>query len=297
MHGHLSGCRALVGQDPVHRRFVASGGAVSLARERRGPWRGAGRQENDVRLYKRDLGKKLLNRTVERLAARAGRVLYKPHLLWLLDPSWRRPYERYLQLDARKRRSALRIIDRRFTVVQMAASVRKLSGSTAECGVRRGVGSALICTALQGTYDDAQRHFGFDSFEGLAEPTEEDRSRWGDGLWWRKGELSNPIDVAQANLEGFPFCQLVRGWIPQCFAPAADHRFRFVHIDVDLHDATRDSLAFFYPRLVNGAVILLDDYGLASCPGARTAAQEFFADKPEPIVELATGQAFVIKGP
>ena len=31
--------------------------------------------------------------------------------------------------------------------------------------------------------------------------------------------------------------------------------------------------------------MLFDDYGFATCPGARRAIDEFFADKPEPIID------------
>ena len=189
----------------------------------------------------------------------------------------------------------MRIGDRRFMLVQLAKSVLDLEGSTAECGVYTGVGSALICKTLTETYGEKDLHFGFDSFEGVAEPAEADRSSL--ATWWKKGDLATPIEVARDRLAEFEFCRLVAGWIPECFsaAGAEEHRFRFVHVDVDLHDATRDSLEFFYPRLVQRGVILLDDHGFASCPGARKAAQDFFADKPEPLVELPTGQAFVTR--
>jgi len=244
---------------------------------------------------KREKPHRFLNSVLDRIAARTGRVVYKEHLVWLLDASWREPYEKYLEADARKRRSSMRIGDRRFMVVQLAKSVIDLKGSTAECGVYTGVGSALICKTLMDTYGEADLHLGFDSFEGVAEPAQTDHSSL--GTWWQKGDLATPIEVASARVEEFPFCKLVPGWIPECFAAAGaeDRRYRFVHVDVDLHDATRDSLAFFYPRLVPGGVILLDDHGFASCPGARKAAEDFFADKPEPLIELPTGQAFVTK--
>ena len=41
--------------------------------------------------------------------------------------------------------------------------------------------------------------------------------------------------------------------------------------------------------------MLLDNYGSLSCPGAKTAVDEFFADKPEHVIYLPTAQAFVIK--
>jgi hypothetical protein len=64
-----------------------------------------------------------------------------------------------------------------------------------------------------------------------------------------------------------------------------------------LYQPTLDSVVFFYPRMNRGGLMLFDDYGFATCPGARRAIDEFFTDKPEPIIDLPTGQAFVlIKG-
>jgi hypothetical protein len=64
-----------------------------------------------------------------------------------------------------------------------------------------------------------------------------------------------------------------------------------------LYQPTFASVSFFYPRMNSGGLMLFDDYGFATCPGARRAIDEFFADKPEPIIDLPTGQAFVlIKG-
>ena len=52
----------------------------------------------------------------------------------------------------------------------------------------------------------------------------------------------------------------------------------------------------FHPRLVPGGVILLDDHGFTTCPGATRAAEEYMAGRPESIIQLTTGQAFIVKG-
>jgi O-methyltransferase len=248
-----------------------------------------------VKLRKKDPIWRMQNGILERLARRTGRILYKPHLLWILDPSWREPYERDLQGDARRRKGVTRILDRRFTLVQLCRSVLPLRGSTAECGVNSAVGSALICRTLAPSYREGELHLGFDSFEGLPPPGERDRSRVL-GHWWSKGELAVTKQDAEKRVAEFPFCELVSGWIPQVLKRAEGLPFRFVHVDVDLYESTLGSLEFFYPLLVPGGVLLLDDHGLASCPGARAAAEEFFARQSDPLIELATGQAFAIKG-
>ena len=60
-----------------------------------------------MKISKSEKSHRFLNSLLERIAARTGRVVYKRHLLWLLDASWREPYEKYLEGDARKRRSSM----------------------------------------------------------------------------------------------------------------------------------------------------------------------------------------------
>ena len=93
----------------------------------------------------------------------------------------------------------------------------------------------------------------------------------------------------------FDFVVFHSGWIPEKFHEVSDVRFCFVHLDVDLFQPTLDSLSFFYDKMSPGGIILCDDYGFITCPGARKAMNSFFADKPEEIVSLPTGQGFVVK--
>ena len=86
-----------------------------------------------------------------------------------------------------------------------------------------------------------------------------------------------------------------KGWIPEVFHPARDRRYCFVHIDVDLYAPTLASLEFFYPRLNPGGVLICDDYGFSTCPGATRAVDEFLEDKPEAVVHVPTGQGFFVK--
>lgn len=223
-----------------------------------------------------------------------GRFGYPAKAKWWLDQAWAEPYRPFLDRDAIDGHPHTRILDRRFQLAELAKAVRSLPGSTAECGVFRGVGSGMICQSLQGSYQTGEMHLGFDSWDGVSEPEEADRMPDGQH-GWRRGQLRTPLAATQELLSVFDFCKLTQGWIPSCFGPAEGHRFRLLHIDVDLRQPTWDSLAFFYPRMVAGGVIVLDDHGFSDCPGARSAAIEFFADKPEPIIEVPTGQAFVFK--
>jgi len=238
--------------------------------------------------------KPLKHKLVERVAVWGDRYLYKHHLNWIVDQSWLEPFRQAMQNDPTLRQPQVRKLDRRFMLIELTRLVRDLPGSTAECGVARGVGSAMILEALAGTYGPNERHYAFDAFSGLPPPTEADRMRSG-SHGWAAGDLGHEQAVAEAALAPYDRAELRVGWIPDSFNGLEGQRFRFVHIDVDLFEPTRDSIAFFYPRLVQGGVVLLDDHGLETCPGARAAALEYFADKGEVVLDLTTGQGVVIK--
>lgn len=229
------------------------------------------------------------------IGADKSRAHYAPDVAWWADRSWIEPYRRFLARDIhRPDQDETRILDRRFQLLQFAESVAALRGSTAECGVYRGVSSGILCRRLAETYAPSERHFGFDSFQGLPEPGEHDYLPDGTTVW-AQGQLAVSQDQVAALLAEFPFCELVPGWLPDSLAAASEHEFRFVHIDVDLYESTRGCLEFFYPKLVPGGVILFDDHGFADCPGARLAANEYFAEKEDQVIDLATGQGVVVK--
>ena len=105
------------------------------------------------------------------------------------------------------------------------------------------------------------------------------------------------MEATRANLAEFgDAVKFYPGWIPERFHDVAECRFRFVHIDVDLYEPTRDSLAFFYPRVEDCGIIVCDDYWFTTCPGATRAVDEFLANKPEKMLPLAQGGGFLVKG-
>lgn len=177
-------------------------------------------------------------------------------------------------------------LDRKFFLRELLWLVDGVEGDTAECGVFQGASSALIC---RHPLEKPRRHHLFDSFEGLSQPHEID------GTHWRSNDLSCPEEQVKANLSDYDSVVFHKGWIPSRFPDVDDASFSFVHIDVDLYEPTLDSLHFFYSRLSPGGIILCDDYGFQTCPGARKAMDDFFKDKPESIIQSPSGQAFVIK--
>jgi hypothetical protein len=181
--------------------------------------------------------------------------------------------------------------ERKYNLDQLFQLVWDVDGDVAECGAYKG-GSAFFLARGIAEHGLNKRLFLFDSFEGLSTPEPVD------GQYWYAGAMESTIDDikrALMPLGALPFVEFYKGWIPDRFPEVADRRFCFVHIDVDLYQPTLDSIAFFYPRMVPGGIMLFDDYGFGSCPGATAAIDRFMDGKAEPIINLSAGGAFIVK--
>lgn len=180
--------------------------------------------------------------------------------------------------------------DRKWTLREYVKLCNELPGDLAECGCYVGTSAFFIAQAsTHGTL------YLFDSFQGLSDPDAADREIATDVMPWSAGDLSTSETTLRHNLSRYDSIKVLPGWIPERFNEVAGHQFRVVHIDVDLYQPTKDSLEFFYPRLVKGGVIVMDDYGFQTCPGATRAAQELVSSYGTGVLHLATGQGVIMK--
>lgn len=219
-------------------------------------------------------------------AASLGFEIYNKNLMWMDDAEFWSVWK--ASPFSGKQRP-----DRKFVAWSMAQATRHIVGDTAECGVLDGATSYVVLSAREESYGV---HHVFDSFEGLSEPTVEDLPSSQLAFNWRAGDLSVSQEVAIRNLGRFDNVRFYKGWIPQRFHEVSDRVFSFVHVDVDLYQPTRDAIEFFYPRLSPGGILLCDDYGYHTCPGAHRAFDEFAVSTPEKqVIHLPTGQGFLVK--
>jgi O-methyltransferase len=165
-----------------------------------------------------------------------------------------------------------------FRAATMALALRRVEtegvpGGIAEVGVWRGDRSVLLHTVLP----ERPLHL-FDTFEGFPDVPASQDGRFQD----------TSIDFVRDRLPADADVQLYPGRVPETLAALGDTRFAFVLLDLDRYDATRASLEFFYERLAPGAFVFVHDYNSpeSDC-GCHRALDEFLADKPEQIVEIA----------
>ena len=176
-----------------------------------------------------------------------------------------------------------------FMLYQLAHNALRLNGDAAEIGVYKGGTARLLAKTLAQTA--AKTLHLFDTFAGMPE-TDAARDLHG------KGDFNDTsLADVQAFLHDCPNVDFHPGFFPATAGPIETAQFCFVHVDVDIYRSVLDCCRFFYPRLVTGGVMVFDDYGFFSCPGAKQAVDEFFADQPEHVIYLPTGQCMIIKQP
>jgi O-methyltransferase len=158
----------------------------------------------------------------------------------------------------------------------------RIAGDVAELGVANGASAKLLSMRLP-----AGKHLHlFDTFKGLPEATA------ADGVRFHAGEFSSSLEDVR-HYVGTQRVHYYPGLFPATADSLRDRLFSFVHLDADLYESTLAAFNFFYERLSPGGIMLCHDYPSAS--GVVQAVEEFFREKPEPVVELTGYQAMIVK--
>lgn len=171
----------------------------------------------------------------------------------------------------------------------------QIPGAIVECGVWRG-GSMLAVAEMLVRLGSLDRDlFLFDTYAGMAEPTERDVHIWngiraktllddkigGAPIW----EVASLEDVRSA-FDAVPYpnsrLHFVEGRVQDTIPDAAPGEIALLRLDTDWYESTRHELEHLYHRLSPGGVLIIDDYG--SWQGSKDATDEFLAQTGEPLL-------------
>ena len=159
-----------------------------------------------------------------------------------------------------------------------------------EVGSYKGGSSKFIAETLR-VAGQSPRFYVCDTFEGHArlDPAI-------DGVQSDEGFKDTSAESVRAYLADYPNVEVIAGDIFETSARLHDAQYGFVHIDVDVYPPTAFCLDFFAPRLAPGALMVVDDYGVVTCPGAQKAVDDFVRDNAEfRRLHLLTGQAVIFR--
>jgi O-methyltransferase len=170
-------------------------------------------------------------------------------------------------------------------IIELLERTTSVPGDVAECGVFQG-GSLIPISIWCRDHTPERTIYGFDSFQGFDEAINLDLGLGGadDGDKRLHGFAETSFERVLQKVDCFELqyiVNLVPGYFRDTLAYVETLRFAFVHLDVDIYQSYRECLAFFYPRMTPGGIILFDEYDDPPWPGCNKAVDEFLADKLE----------------
>ncbi|MDE7173317.1 MAG: TylF/MycF family methyltransferase, partial [Helicobacter sp.] len=145
---------------------------------------------------------------------------------------------------------------------------RNLDGACAECGVYRGEFARLI-----NAHFPTKKLYLFDTFESFA--PQDMKHEIPNVQKFSQLFANTSVELVLSKMPNPTQCVVRKGWFPDTARGLEGERFCFVSLDMDLHDPILAGLMFFYPRLVRGGAILVDDYFDPSFLGAKEAVDCF----------------------
>lgn len=155
-------------------------------------------------------------------------------------------------------------------------SVKDLPGDVADLGTMRG-GTSLILRRLA---PDKHLHL-IDTWAGT--PIDDPLCHH------KKGEWAASLEECKALVGNSDLTHYHQGVFPEWDSNeerqlGLDY-FCFVYVDMDTEQATRDAIAFFWPRLVPGGKLFFDDYGWTPCAGVEKAVNEAFQPEQRQVIQ------------
>ena len=130
---------------------------------------------------------------------------------------------------------------------------RAWQGDVIECGSYKGASTAnlsLVC-ALVG-----RKLVVCDSFEGLPDPSDNDRFHVqeikGKRKEYKKGQYAGALEEVRANIKRYgdiTVCEFVKGYFEETLPSLRERMLVFIFLDVDLNASLATCLRFLWPRL------------------------------------------------
>lgn len=146
---------------------------------------------------------------------------------------------------------------------------KSICAATAEVGVFRGEFAK-----------DINKHFNqsklylFDTFDGFDDKDLKDEDEEAKNLG--KGHFCNTsVELVMQKMTNASKVIVRKGYFPDTAVGLDDEKFCFVSLDADLYEPIKAGLEFFYPKMISGGVILVQDYYDEIFTGVKKAVNEF----------------------
>lgn len=170
---------------------------------------------------------------------------------------------------------------------------KNIKGDFVECGVWRGANLVVMQKLLERNKTENIQVYGYDTFEGMSEPTEFDSDYMGNkaedamkktpkkegrGIW-----AYSTIETVINNIENFVNSpnnvKLIKGKVEETLTKKKNlpNSISLLRLDTDFYESTKIELEVLFPLLTKGGILIIDDYGHFT--GARKAVDQYFKNQ------------------
>lgn len=160
-----------------------------------------------------------------------------------------------------------------------------LRGDFVECGVNRGGMSLAVMEYLSFNAFD-KKFFLLDTYCGFTEGS----------IHGNEGQYQECYEDVLRIFAPYPRAVVIKGPIPETLTQITSEHIAYASIDMNCAEPEIAAFRFLWPRMVSGAVVLLDDYAFG--PPYRRQKDAFDALSEEmqfSILTLPTGQGLIVK--
>ena len=168
---------------------------------------------------------------------------------------------------------------------------KNLDGDILDIGVYEGGSSCILLRELLKNGVSDRRIFLYDTFTGMPEPTIEDGTHikerydmFGPNNW-----VKGPLDMVQSNVNKTSYppenIEYVVGLVEDTLSNHPHKQIAYMRLDTDFYQSTKIELEELYPFVVDGGVIIIDDY-YSKFVGQTKAVDDFFLENGIELSEL-----------
>jgi len=208
-------------------------------------------------------------------------VSHATYAPWLDDAAFIQAYEAV-------KANTLVDIYRCHELTTLARQVVRLPGDLVEVGVWRGGTAALLAQAAP-----EKTIALFDTFNGVAKA-----DATYDTLYKGGEHADTDRDIVASLFERLGLrCSINVGMFPDDTVDRLPAQVSLAHIDVDTYRSAKESFEVIWPRVVQGGMVVFDDYGFWGCEGVTQFVNESCATLADGVlIHNLNGHAVVIKG-
>lgn len=180
---------------------------------------------------------------------------------------------------------------RAFVACWAANKGKGLEGDFVECGVNKGGLARTVISYVDFARLD-KKFYLLDTFQGLAERYMSSGEKEREAQWGER--YDECYDAVKATFSDFNV-EIIRGTVPDTLPQVKAEKVSYLALDMNCTIPEIAAADFFWPKLVSGAVMVLDDYGWSTHYEQKLAFDRFAAERAVQVLPLPTGQGLIIK--